>query len=266
MGPIIVNEEQQHKVLTHIKDSVKYEFGYPMVDVELPDKVIELSIARALTVMAKYSLLTLWVSVPLILTTTSGVQSTNFCAVDTSNFMFRISYITDILKSRGGNEVLTNTSDISGVPLGWAIRSGRESMNNFTDTISNISMMYNERILVSRLAGTFKDNCTYDFDKSRQLLHVDPGYPPSTNITLEYVPILTIDQIGILENYPDALDFLTQYTIALSLISLGRARGKFQVNNYDWSLSSTELINSGTAKEAALIEGIRNAYSHVITD
>ena len=266
MNNIIINQEDQYKVLTHIKDSVKYELGYPMVDVELPDKVIELSISRALTEMAKYALLTLWTSVPLTLSSTSGVYTTSFSAVDTSKFLFKISYIVDILKSRGGNEVLTNTSDISGVPLGWAIRSGRESMNNFTDTISNISMMYNERILVSRLAGSFKDNCTFDFDKARQVLHVDPGYPPSTNITLEYVPILTIDQIGILLNYPDALDFLTQYTIALSLIAIGRARGKFQVSNYDWSLSSTELIQSGQQKQQQLIEGIRNAYSHIITD
>lgn len=266
MNNIIINPEEQYKVLTHIKDSVKYELGYPMVDVELPDKVIELSISRALTEMAKYGLLTLWQSVPLTLTSTSGVQSTTFRQIDTSGFLFKISYIVDILKSRGSNEVLTNTSDISGVPLGWAIRSGRDSMNNFTDTISNISMMYNERILVSRLAGTFKDNCSFDFDKARQVLHIDPGYPPSSNITIEYVPILTIDQIGILQNFPDALDFLTQYTVALSLIAIGRARGKFQVSNYDWSISSTELITSGQNKQEKLIEGIRNAYSHIITD
>jgi hypothetical protein len=265
MQDIVISDDDNYEVLSYIRDSVKFELGYPIVDVELTDDVIDSLIKRTLTIMSKFSLLAVLHTEPLI-RNSENQNAAYYLPIDTSKFPLKISYILDILKSRGSNDVLTNTSDISGIPLGWAIRSGRSSMNNYTDTISNISTMYNERILVSRLAGSFKDQCTYDFDKPRQLLYIDVGYPASNNITIEYVPQLTIEQVGIVKNYPEAYDFLVQHSIALSMIALGRARGKFSVANYDWSVSSTELITSGQAKIDALIERTTNSYSRAMTD
>lgn len=266
MEDIVVSAEDNAEVLEYIKESVKFELGGPIVEVELTDAVIESLVKRALMIMSKYSLLVNWHTIPIVRGNTPDGSVAYYKELDLSKLNLKVSYILDVLKSRGNNDVLSNTSDISGIPLGWAIRSGRSSMNNYTDTISNISTMYNERVLVSRLAGAFKDQCTYDFDKARQKLRVDVGYPASSSITLEYVPILTIDQVGIIKYFSEAYDFLTQYTIALSMISLGRARGKFTVANYDWSISSTELITSGQAKIDALMTMIHNAYSHVSMD
>jgi len=265
MLDIVVTPEDNQEVLDYIKESVRFELGAPIVEVELSDAVIESLVKRALIIMAKYSLLVVWHYVPIVRMDVNG-QLSYYKEIDTSTFPLEISYILDVIKSRGSNDVLTNTSDISGIPLGWAIRSGRSSMNNYTDTISNIATMYNERILVSRLSGGFKDACTYDYDKARKKLRMDVGYPASSNVTIEYVPILTTDQVGIVKNVPEAYDFLTQYAIALAMISLGRARGKYTVSNYDWSISSSELIDTGKAKIEKLLEMVNTSYSRAIGD
>ena len=262
---IVVSQEDNDEVLNYIKESVRFELGAPIVEVELSDKVIESLVQRALIIMAKYSLVVVWHSVPIVRMTGDG-QISYYKEIDASTFPLDISYIIDVIKARGSNDVLTNTSDISGIPLGWAIRSGRSSMNNYTDTISNISTMYNERILVSRLAGSFKDSCTFDYDKPRKIIRIDVGYPASSNVTIEYIPQLKIDQVGIVKNMPEAYDFLTQYSIALGMISLGRARGKFTVGNYDWSISSSELITSGKEKIDKLMEMVNTSYSRAISD
>lgn len=264
MQNIVITEEQNYEVLQFIKDSVAFELGGPMVDVEIPDESIEKLVQRALTILSKYSLVVIWHTVAL--RTSEGTESSFARYVDTTDFPFKISYIVDILKSRGNNDALANTADIAGIPMGWALRSGRSSQTNYTDMIGSVSTLLNERALVSRLLGSFKDQCTYDLDKPRNRLWIDVGFPASSNITLEYIPRLTIDQIGILEYFPEAYDFITQYTIALSMISLGRARGKYAVGNYDWSISSADLVTSGQAKIEKLMEMVNTSYSRAMSD
>jgi hypothetical protein len=263
MNAIVISQEDNDEVMNYIKESVRFELGGPMVDVEISDAVIESLTKRALIIMAKYSLVTAWHTVSIVRMITGG-QISYAKEVDTSVFPLEISYITDVIKSRGSNDVLTNTSDISGIPLGWAVRSGRSSMSNYTDTISNVATMYNERILAARLSGAFKDSCTWDYDKLRRKIYIDVGYPASSNITFEYVPLLTKDQVGLLKNLPEAYDFLTQYVVALSMQALGRARGKYTTSQYDWSISSTELITSGQAKIDKLMEMVNTSYSRAM--
>jgi hypothetical protein len=264
MNPIIISEADNAAVLDEIKESVRFELGGPIVDVELSDAVIESLIKRALNIMAKYSLAVIWHTEPITRVDKGGVNHYRY--LDTRNFPFEVSYILDVFKSRGSNEVLSNTSDIAGIPLGWAIRHGRSSLNNYTDMVSNITTLHNERVLLARQFGSFKDSMTYDYDPARKIILIDAGYPASSNVTIEYVPIITLDRIGIVRNIPQAFDFLTQYSIALSMISLGRARGKFSVGNYDWSISSSELITSGQAKIDKLMEMVNLSYSRAMTD
>lgn len=264
LGEIIISPADNTEVLDDIKDSIRFELGGPIVDVELSDEVIEALIKRALIIMAEYSFAVVLHTVPITRVQTGGL--TSYRSVDTSKFPFAISYILDVFKSRGSNEVMSNTSDIAGIPLGWAIRHGRSSLNNYTDMVSNITTLHNERVLLARQFGAFKDSMTYDYDPTRQRIFFDAGFPASSNITFEYVPILKLNQVGLLKNIPQARDFLTQYSIALCMISLGRARGKFTVGNYDWSISSTELISTGKEKIAELIKDAKSSYTRVMTD
>jgi hypothetical protein len=259
-----LTSKESIRVMNDVTEFVKIQLGYPVVDVEITDDQIRRITEMVLTKMSQFSCILLHETVAVI--AANGEYSSYNAKIDAKKFKYRISYIYDILKSRGNNDIMTGTSDIAGIPMGWALRNGDSTLNDYSNLVNNITNLYNERVLTTRLLGAMKDNISYDYFKDDETIWLDVGYPSCRSVTIEYIPILTIDNLDVVERTPDAYQILVSLVTAYTMISLGRARGKYTTSNYDWSIQSSELVESGKNLLDQLDKLLRQCYSHNIID
>lgn len=241
-------------VLNDIADYIKMELGAPIVDVELSDQAILIIINRALRLISKYNLIKLWFTTVLVNKT-----------VDLSILPHQVSYVIDVLKSKGDS--LTNTTAMSsmfGFPVG--LKVARTSYGYPYGSLNDITSIFNESVLMQKNLMSFKDNISFDIDRTTNTLYIDTGLVGEYNITIEYVPVLTIDDLYLLRSNQDALDVLMKLSLGYSMTSLGRARGKYSTNNYNWSLSSDELLSTGKQLISDTESFLNHNYSHILAD
>lgn len=259
-----LKSKESIRVLGDTLEYVKIQLGYPIVDVEIDDNQIRKISEIVLNKMSQFSCVLLHETVPVI--ASNGEYSSYNAKIDVTKFKHRVSYIYDIFKSKGSNDIMTGMSDIAGIPMGWALRNGDSTLNDYSNLINNITNLYNERVLSTRLLGAMKDQLSYDYFKDDEVIWLDTGYPSCRSVTIEYVPILTIDNLDLVSRTPDAYQIFVSLVTAYTMISLGRARGKYTTNNFDWSVQSSELVESGKTLEKQLDDLLRQCYTHNIID
>lgn len=243
------------EILNDIADYIKIELGAPMVDVEIPDQVILKNVELALRKLSRYNLVVLWHTV-------TAVNN----RVDLSKFPHRVSYIVDVLSSSGNSITGMNAlSNIFGIPAGIKISTVNSMGAPFT-SISDLTSVLAESVIMSRNLNAYKDGCSIDFDYVNNYLYVDMSTSMNSNITIEYVPVLTIYDLYLLARDQTSYDILLKYAAGLCKISLGRARGKYSMSGYDYSLSSDELLSSGKSEIESLDNELKLNYSHIILD
>lgn len=240
-------------VLNDVADYIKMELGAPIVDVELSDDVILKLIERALRLMSRYNLVTLWYT-----TTLSNKQ------VDLSQLPHHVSYVRDVLKSKG--DALSNTTAMTsmfGFPAGLKVMS---SSFDGRRTVSDITSAFNESVLMQRNLASYKDQLTFDFDRFNNVLYIDTGLVGEYNITIEYIPVLEVQDLYLLRSNQDAMDILMKYATGYAMVSLGRARGKYSTSNYSWSLSADELLSTGKQMITDAENYLNHNYSHILVE
>lgn len=254
-----VHTEQQlllsKEMLNDVADYIKIELGAPIVDVELPDSVIIKCLELALRKISRYNLVVLWYT-----TVVSDHK------IDLSTLPHRVSYVVDVLKSNGDS--LTNMTALSsffGFPAGMKV--AKSSYGSPFVSMSDLTSIFAESVIMSRNLNSYKDNMSIDYDYVNNMLYIDPGMSADLTVTLEYVPVLTVDDLYLLARDQTTYDVLLKYATGLCLLSLGRARGKYSTSgNYNYALSSDEMISSGKQYISEIEDELKLNYSHIIMD
>lgn len=242
------------EVLNNIADYVKMELGAPLVDVEIPDHVLLKIIDRSIKSISKYNLIVLWHTV-----------IPNNKKIDLSSFPNRVSYVIDVLKSKGDS--LSNTTAMTsmfGFPAG--LRTVRTSNSYPYGTITDITSIFNESVLMQKNMMAYKDNLSFDIDRTNNILYLDTGLVGEYNVTVEYVPLLELNDLYLLKSNQDAMDVISKLSAGYTMILLGRARGKYQTSNYSWSISSDELLSEGKRLVSETEAYLNHNYSYDVID
>lgn len=222
---------------TDLIEWIKRQLGYPTRNVELTEDQLNDAVTFALQEVQPWYSMTEYVTFDL----------NNGSAVDLSEF--QIYNILDIIKIPK-NAVSSGNSyeDPFSYPYGYGgIAAGgygimgtqtyisRLTNSDIHHVISAYAKQYNElfyarlaQLIVQRTAGTILPTENYEFDPNTNILYIATGYPPSTLLTLEYVPkLLDVDKVR-----DDRYLRCTQdLALGQAMITLSRVVGKYDVSN-----------------------------------
>lgn len=213
---------------------VKDELGLSIVNLELPDEVIDRNIARALMTMGAYY------SEPSYATVTlkrgqSGRSSGGYVEL-TDIDPLGVSVIIAVYPT---TNVMRADAALLGLGsmyfnMGQALASQINAYSNMINNLTNLESILGRN---ARIVG----------DK----LFVDHYYG---DITVAYIPkVLSIENIS----DGDWLRWILEYTIALSKRQLAQTRGKYIVTSNPTTTNAETLLNNANEQLAKLTEELK---------
>lgn len=213
---------------------VKDELGLSIVNLELPDDVIDRNITRALFTMGAYYSSPSYATVSVQKSEGGGTSSGSIKLLDIDSN--GVSVVTAVYPT-------TNVLRIDSALLGLSsmyfyLGSALENQ------ISAYSTMINK---LSTLESILGRNAKIIGDS----LYVDHYYG---DITVEYIPkVLQISNIS----DGDWLRWVLEYTIALSKRQLAQTRGKYIVTSNPTTTNAETLLSNANDQLAALTEELK---------
>lgn len=256
----------------NLTEWVKRQLGYPTRDVELTEEQLQDAVNFALQEVQP------WYTIPEYIT----LDLNNRSAIDLSEY--HIFEITDIIKipTNLGNTNIDDPFSYNGYGMnGYGVAAGgyintsiyisRLTNSDIHHVISSYAKQYNEifyarlaQILAQRTAGTILPSMNYEFDRNTGWLYIGTGYPPSTVITIEYIPYID-DFTKIRDNrYKRCAQDLA---LGQAMAILARVVGKYSVSNapttinYDIYQSQSESLIEHAREELKRI-----ALNNVVID
>lgn len=124
--------------------------------------------------------------------------------------------------------------------------SSLTSYHNLLDIASVDSVAINllHKQVVNQATGR---SAEFDFDFTDGILYVESSN--CDNVTIEYIPdYKSVEEIS----EPFWVNLITEYTLALTKIALGRARGKYRVSNLPYEMDADNLLSEGQQEKEAL--------------
>lgn len=220
----------------YLVDWIKRQLGHPIVEVELTNDQLDDCIEFALDEVAPWVVQRQYVTLPA-----------NEC-IDLSTY--NISYVINVHKANVSNP---NKLDVFNDTR--AVIRGSGSIYQ-TDLYTKL-----EDQLLDNIINSTKDNISFRYIKPK--LYLDVGYPPSTEITIEYSPEITES------NVTDRLyqKYLKQFALAQARSILSDIRGKYSVTNAIAELDGSTQESKSSAELDRLRQEIKNTVSaQFITD
>lgn len=184
----------------NLSEWVKRQLGYPTRNVELTEEQIEDSVLFALQEVQPWYTITEYLTLDL----------NNRTAIDLSEYeiydIMDVIKIPDNLRSADSDSDDLFNNQRYGIG-GYGIVAGgyvsaypyisRLTNSDIHHVISSYAKQYNQifysrlaSILAQRTAGTISPGINYDYDRTTRTLYIAAGYPPSTIITIEYIPYI----------------------------------------------------------------------------
>lgn len=208
-------------VTNDLRNGILTSLGHPVVAVELSDEQLDLAVSRAINEVRPY------------ITDTKLITVQTAQKIDLSSY--HVSFITHVYK--------VPESDISRDPF------------SFTGIVvsddANVFQLY-EQGLMDRIIGSVREDLSYMWDDP--YLYLDTGYPSSTSVTIEYVPIYeTADQI----NNPVWENTILNFAIAFAKEMLGRIRSKHSVSSSPIQLDGNTLLSESSSELANLRQKLK---------
>lgn len=258
-----------------LQDWVKRQLGYPTRNVELTENQLADAVNFALLEVQP------WFSTQYYLTMDLNNQS----AINLENILGKPVYeVTDVILIP---KTLMSQSKVTTDPFGggnWVVGGfGGGYMGvgtRYYSAITNTNIHYiigayasqrNElfysrlaNLLYQRTMGAISPSLNFEFHRDDQTLYVGIGYPPSTSVTIEYVPLLTDIKMIADERYIRCAQDLA---LGQSLLIMSRVTGKFTVNNSPTNINYGDMRDEGNKLiDHAREELKRITRNHVIIE
>lgn len=258
-----------------LSEWVKRQLGYPTRNIELTDEQLEDVINFALLEIQP------WFSSQYYLTMDLNNQS----AIKLSEILDKLVYeVTDVIliptnlmsQSVPVDPFNGVNYNIGGFAVGGYSGIGSYYYSNLTNTnihyiIGAYARQRNE-LFYSRLAnllyqktmGTISPSMSFEFHRDDQILYLGLGYPSSSSVTIEYVPLLTDLKMVVDERYIRCAQDLA---LGQALVTTARITGKFSISNAPTSINYSDMREEGLRLiEDARKELKRVTRNHVIID
>ncbi len=218
--------------LSEVRDSVLLQVSAGLLELELPDAIIDKYILYSLREINRYYDSFVTVTLPF----TQCIDLSSY-KVNSVIRVYRAHAISsDINGGRSMDPLLASQ---------WQLLSGYGNLRNFNDYVYN----YAAWNTLLQIRNTTSTDVAFTYDRNANKLYINISSNTPSEVTIQYVPILeSVEQI----TSEFWLDVLIQMSVANVKIGLGRVRTRTKQAGALWEQDGDTLLQEGTSELAEL--------------
>lgn len=161
--------------------------------------------------------------------------------IDTSNY--KINAVVQLLRTQNPSRVSDITDIYSVSALGYPTGGVATSDLLLSD--------YFYRTQINQIKSTIETDLDFTYDKFHHKLYVNTFYPHPSQLTIVYIPEFE-DVSEVQDQY--WVNYILRLAKALSKISLGRIRGKYELSSSLYKLDGSQLVQEGISERDSIRE------------
>ena len=221
--------------LSGYKEEILFKLTGGVLDCELDDKALTMTINSALREVQRYIYTTVIKTIPY-----------KDC-IDLSDY--NVSSVSRVYRAKG---FMANDSDSNSTTPAdpmyasqWQLLSGIGNLQGFQDYAYNY-MSWNTLL---QMRNTTSTDLAHIYDKASNMLYINIASQKPQNITIEYVP--RYDDVSEIES-DYWIDITIRLAIALAKVTVGRIRSRYTQANALWSQDGQQLLDEGNTELSEL--------------
>ena len=225
-----------------VVEELKLELTGQVLELELDDSTLDLTINKALRELQRY-----WDETTLVTIPYASCINYAGTPLEESSSIVRVYRTVGVGNSEdAGNSVTMDPM----YAQQWMVFSNAGTMYNLQDYVMN----YAAWSTLSQVRNTMSTDLAFREDKHACKLYINNNISSPGNITVEYIPKLrSVEDIK--SDYWK--DVLVRMSLDLVKIQIGRIRTKFTQSNALWTLDGDKLLEEGNTDLKELREILR---------
>lgn len=225
-----------------VVEELKLELTGQVLEMELDDSTLDLTINKALRELQRY-----WDETTLVTIPYASCINYAGTPLEESSSIVRVYRTVGVGNSEdAGNSVTMDPM----YAQQWMVFSNAGTMYNLQDYVMN----YAAWNTLSQVRNTMSTDLAFREDKHACKLYINNNISSPGNITVEYIPKLrSVEDIK--SDYWK--DVLVRMSLDLVKIQIGRIRTKFTQSNALWTLDGDKLLEEGNTDLKELREILR---------
>ena len=225
-----------------VVEEIKLELTGQVLEMELDDSTLDLTINKALHELQRY-----WDETTLVTIPYASCINYAGTPLEESSSIVRVYRTVGVGNSEdAGNSVTMDPM----YAQQWMVFSNAGTMYNLQDYVMN----YAAWSRLSQVRNTMSTDLAFREDKHACKLYINNNISSPGNITVEYIPKLrSVEDIK--SDYWK--DVLVRMSLDLVKIQIGRIRTKFTQSNALWTLDGDKLLEEGNTDLKELREILR---------
>ena len=225
-----------------VVEEIKLELTGQVLEMELDDSTLDLTINKALRELQRY-----WDETTLVTIPYASCINYAGTPLEESSSIVRVYRTVGVGNSEdAGNSVTMDPM----YAQQWMVFSNAGTMYNLQDYVMN----YAAWNTLSQVRNTISTDLAFREDKHACKLYINNNISSPGNITVEYIPKLrSVEDIK--SDYWK--DVLVRMSLDLVKIQIGRIRTKFTQSNALWTLDGDKLLEEGNTDLKELREILR---------
>ena len=225
-----------------VVEELKLELTGQVLEMELDDSTLDLTINKALRELQRY-----WDETTLVTIPYASCINYAGTPLEESSSIVRVYRTVGVGNSEdAGNSVTMDPM----YAQQWMVFSNAGTMYNLQDYVMN----YAAWSTLSQVRNTISTDLAFREDKHACKLYINNNISSPGNITVEYIPKLrSVEDIK--SDYWK--DVLVRMSLDFAKIQIGRIRTKFTQSNALWTLDGDKLLEEGNTDLKELREILR---------
>lgn len=225
-----------------VVEELKLELTGQVLEMELDDSTLDLTINKALRELQRY-----WDETTLVTIPYASCINYAGTPLEESSSIVRVYRTVGV----GNSEDASNSVTMDPMyAQQWMVFSNAGTMYNLQDYVMN----YASWSTLSQVRNTMSTDLAFREDKHACKLYINNNISSPGNITVEYIPKLrSVEDIK--SDYWK--DVLVRMSLDLVKIQIGRIRTKFTQSNALWTLDGDKLLEEGNTDLKELREILR---------
>ena len=225
-----------------VVEEIRLELTGQVLEMELDDSTLDLTINKALRELQRY-----WDETTLVTIPYASCINYAGTPLEESSSIVRVYRTVGVGNSEdAGNSVTMDPM----YAQQWMVFSNAGTMYNLQDYVMN----YAAWSTLSQVRNTISTDLAFREDKHACKLYINNNISSPGNITVEYIPKLrSVEDIK--SDYWK--DVLVRMSLDFAKIQIGRIRTKFTQSNALWTLDGDKLLEEGNTDLKELREILR---------
>ena len=205
-------------------DEIKLEVtGGGILKLEIDDSVLIQIVNSAMREMQRYICSTKIITLPYAK------------CIDLTNY--KVNAVTKVFRANGDGMSSSN-DNTDPLQLSFYTLASGGNMYNFNDFTSRFASWNT----MQQISNSLSTDLAYYFEDATKKLYINTTMSSGNSITIEYIPIFdNVEEIT--SDY--WIDILMRLSKALTKVTLGRIRGRYQQSNALWTSDAQQMLQDG---------------------